>query len=385
MIQAYARGCQTALGGALYKAITNAFVNVKGKRGDCGNRHTIEVEVKDKYDSIIGRYVVDKNGKSTLVTLDNIDKYIGKTVSIPDPFYCKSKGDTYCSHCIGELAFDIITGGTDRQIPLGVLIAEVATAILNMYMKATHSLVQSVFVVDNLNDYIMPKADLFEKKVDPVDNKVKIYAKKKLIWRIPALSVNSVDSEYLVMAHGSILEDENGKQYTMVLGTEVSTIPSSIIDPNSSSNDIYKHYQMIYEPGDIVLTSDTFYKKEDNVYKMINLFLTGNVSNLIPAKYHMNTLLNTIKTNKKINASHLSYNIMLSTLLRDAKDLSKPARETDYKEYQVVSSTDLVDILGGTFESLFAGDVNRGLFISTAKNAKEQAKNKSDIEKSFYY
>lgn len=326
--------------------------------------------------------MVDKNGKSTLITLDNIEKLIGKTINIPDPLFCKSKGDTYCSHCIGETTFDIM--GRD-EIPLGVLIAEVATGILNMYMKQTHSLVQSVFVVDDLNKYVMPKSDLFENKIDPIDGKEKIYAKKKIVWKIPALSVESVDSEYLVMAHGSILEDETGKNYTMVLGTEVSTVPTNIINPEDKNDGIYKHYQFIYYPGDIVLTTNTYYKREDNVYKMIKLFLSGNVSNLIPVQYHLQTLLNTLKTNKKINASLLSYNIMISTLARDINDISKPSRETGSDQYKMISSNDLVEVLGGTFEALFAGDVNRGLFISTSKDNKGQAKRLSDIEKAFYY
>lgn len=380
--QAYARGCKTADGGALYKAMTNSFVNVKGKRGDCGNRHTVEVEVTSKYDDVLGKYMVDKNGKSTLITLDNIEKLVGKTIHIPDPFYCQAKGDVFCSHCVGETTFNII--GRD-EIPLGVLTAEVATGILNMYMKQTHSLVQSVFVVEDLNKFIMPKADLFENRIDPVDNQMKVYVKKKIVWRIPALSVESVDSEYLVMAHGSIIEDESGTQYTMVLGTEVSTVPSDIINPEDKDEGIYKHYQFIYYPGDAIFTTDTFYKKEDNVYKMINLFLSGNVSNLIPVKYHLETLLNTIKTNKKITASLLSYNIMISTLARDYDDVSKPSRETGSLKYKMISTNDLVEVLGGTFEALFAGDVNRGMFITTSKSDKDQSKRLSDIERAFYY
>lgn len=379
---AYARGCKTADAGALYKFFSNSFTNVRGKRGDCGNRHTIEVEVTSKYDDVLGKYMVDKNGKSTLITLDNIEKLIGKTIHIPDPMFCKSKGDTYCSHCIGELVFDIM--GRD-DIPLGSLIAEVATGILNMYMKQTHSLVLSVFTIDDLNNFILPKSDFFETKVDPIDGQTKIYTKKKLIWRIPALSVESVDSEYHVMAHGSILEDETGNKYTMVLGTEVSTVPSESINPDDKEDGIYKHYQFIYYPGDVIFTKNSFLKKEDNVYKMIKLFLSGNVSNLIPVQYHLNTLLNTLKTNKKINASLLSYNIMISTLARDADNIYKPARETGNERYKMVSSNDLVEVLGGTFEALFAGDVNRGLFITTSKTDKEQSKRTSDIEKAFYY
>lgn len=380
--QAYARGCKTADGGALYKSITTSFGGVRGIRGNCGNTHTIEVEVASKYDSVLGKYMVDKNGKSTLITLDIIGKLVGKTINIVDPYFCKSKGDTYCSHCVGETTFDIL--GRDN-IPIGVLTAEVATGVLNMYMKQTHSLTQSVFKVEDLNKFILPKCDLFETKVDPIDNVEKIYAKKKVVWKIPALSVDSIDSEYLVMAHGSIVEDETGKQYTMILGTEVSTIPSNIINPDDKNEGVYKHYQFIYEPGEVVLNKNVFLKKEDNVYKMISLFLSGNVSNLIPPRYHLETLLNTLKSNKKISASLLSYNIILSTLARDAKDLSKPVRETGNSDYKMVSTNDLIEILGGSFEALFGGDVNRGLFISTSKTEKEQSKNLSDVERSFYY
>lgn len=379
---AYTRGCKTALAGALYKQITNSLGNVKGVKGDCGNNKTIEVFIADKHDSAIGKYIVEPNGKTTKITLDNIDKYVGKTVKIRDPFFCKQGKDCFCSTCVGDTTFDIVDRPT---VPLGTLTAEASTGVLNMYMKTTHDLKQGIFIIDDMNKYVLPKADLFEIKEDPIDKITKVYAKKKIVWRVPALSVDTVDSEYVVMAHGSLIEDEDGKQYTMILGTEVTTTPSNIIDPNSKNNEVYKHYQFIYEPGDIVLNNTTTYRKEDTVYKMINLFLSGNVSNLIPVQYHLNTLLNTFKTNKKINSSVLTYNIILSSLARDADDMSKPVRETGNSKYVMVSTIDLVEILGGTFEALFSGDVDRGLFITTSRSDKDQRRTKSDIEKAFYY
>ncbi|MGL5315683.1 MAG: hypothetical protein ACRC92_20680 [Peptostreptococcaceae bacterium] len=377
---AYMRGNQTALAGALYKLITSSFTNVTGTRGDCGNTKTIEVEVSSKYD-ILGKYMVNSKGESIRITLENVDKYVGKTVNIRDPFFCKSTGDSYCSHCVGELPFEIL--GRDK-IPIGILTAEAATGLLNMFMKATHDLKQSVFTIDDFNKYVMPKCDLFEIKKDPIDGIEKVYTKKDLVWRVPALSVEPVGSEYAVMAHGSIVESD-GKQFTLVLGTEVTTTPTDIISASSTENEIYKHFQFIFKAGVPFLNNITFYRKEHNVYKMLNLFLNGNVSNLIPVKYHLDTLLNTFKTNKKVNASLLTLNIILSTLARDGEDINKPVRETGGDSYNMVSTLDLVPILGGTFEALFSGDVNRGLFISMSGTDKEQRKSKSPIEKAFYY
>ena len=95
------RSVRTAEGGYLTRRLVKAAANIKidFKKKDCGTNRYLEIPIKDKYwaNAIIGRYLDD----GTLVTDENYKSFIGKTVRLRSPIFCKSP--KICLTCYGEL------------------------------------------------------------------------------------------------------------------------------------------------------------------------------------------------------------------------------------------------------------------------------------------
>lgn len=376
------RAIQTAKAGAQYKDIINGMQNVMGVRGDCGSTRGTKVNTSDP-SKLLNRYVI-VGGKSVRVTTDNVNKFLNKDVIMRDIIYCKEKNGNYCSHCIGEGPFDL--KGMDT-IPLGMMTADVAQNILNLFMKSTHDLRAGTFLIKDLNDFILPKPSkpIFEIRQDPIEHVDKVYCLENLTWKVPLSSVTPEDTAYAILAHGSVVSDDNGKEYAFVMGTEVYTKPTEVINPDiEKEHELERHVVFKYSKGDVFLQNVHTARKEMTVYKMINLFLSGNVSNLVPFETHFQTVKNTVSTNKKVNLSDTSMGLILSTLARDASDITKPARETETKDYKFVSLYDLI-CMSGTFNAVFGPDAVKSIVININKTEREQTKSVSPMEKALRY
>lgn len=323
-------------------------------------------------------------GKSILITSENVDKYLNKDITIRTPMHCKMKNGHFCSHCVGEMPF--ILSGRD-EIPLGMLTSDASTGILNMFMKATHSLGADVFVIDDLNKFLYPKISkpIFEKRFDPIEKVERIYCLEDIEWRVPASSVTAIDTYYSVLAHGSIIKSTGHDDHAFILGTEVFTNPTEIIHPNEEfEHELEKHVIFRYYKGDCFLLLTHSERKEMTVYNMFNLFLGGNASDLVPFESHLSTMKNTLKTNKKAKISDISLEIILSSLARNPDNVEIPAREKGIEHYTFVSMYDLI-VLGGMFNSCFSGDAVKSIFINLNKSEAEQSKVVSPLEKALRY
>lgn len=367
----------TALGGTAFKSLTNAMQSIKAFDHDCGSTKGEWINTSDMWE-LLNRYAIE-NGESKLITLDNVNKYLNKDIEIRSPFHCLEKNGNYCSRCVGRTAFEMTSS---RIINLGIYTTDAASGLMNLFMKATHNLGTSTFVIKNLDEYLYPKPSrsLFYIDHDPIDNIDKIYCNEDVSWRVPAAAVKKSGTEYKILAHGSVVTSKDGHDYAMVLGTEIPSSPAEVLRPEQKLNDVDKHYIFKYYKGQAISNTTVTLREADTVYKMFNLFLQGNVSSLPPIEAHKMTLLNAFKTNKQISASPITFDIILSTLMRDASNLNKPARETDAKEYKFVSCDDLT-IMSGSFNALFGPDAVRGMVISAAKTYDEQTGKPSPIEK----
>lgn len=378
MVGAISRAKQTALAGAAYKNISSAEQNVRGYEGDCGAtegivvRNAREVDIKYKY--------ILENGKQVYVTSKNISKYIGKTVEVRHVLKCKMKNGHFCSHCIGEEPFKL--AGRD-VINIGMFVSDSATAILNMFMKVTHNLGADMFRITDLEDKFVypkpPKGSLFEVRHDELDNVEKVYCKTDIVWMVPKSSLTPEGTNYKILAHGSIVENENNQKYTLTLGTQIITNPTELLKPGHPSNPSENHYKLVYKEGDAFIENCLIPRDEMTVYKMFNLFLKGGMSNLIPLEMHLDVFHNVISNNKKVNISDISLGLIIASLARDINNPNKPVRETGGKDYVMISCDDLT-IMSGTFNAFFGNDAKRALVISTAKDPDEQDKVISPIE-----
>lgn len=373
------RAKNTALAGALYKDIVNGMNSIYGIYGDCGTKEGVEMITSDKW-AILNKYAI-VGGKSILITLDNVNKFLNKKFIMRSPLKCKAKNGHFCSCCIGEYPFK---AKKVKKLPIGIFTAELATGILNMFMKSTHDLHIRSFIIEDLNKYVVPAGqNLFSIKEDPIDKKIKIYCNQDIEWRIPNSAIDQEYNYYNVLAHGTILS-VNGKESTIVLGTEVKTTPTYILKTGSSDNPLESHTIFRYNKGDVFLIQNHSFRREMTVFKMFNMFLSGNMSNLLPLELHIKTLKNAMATNKGINAADVSIELILASLARDASDMTKPARETGTKNYKFISTFELGST-GGMFNALFSGYANKSILINIAKDEKDQVKNVSPMETALRY
>lgn len=370
MVGAISRAKQTALAGTLLKQISNAMQNVRGIKGDCGAKEGVVMRNARRVD-LMYKYVINSNGSQTYITSDNVDKYIGKDVEVRHVLKCKMKDGHFCSHCIGEEPFKL--AGRD-MLYIGMFVFDVSSAILNMFMKMTHNLGADIFRIVDLDKFIYPtppKGALFEIRHDPLEKVDKVYCNTDITWYVPKSALTAEGTNYKILAHGSIIENETHNKYTFTLGTQIITNPTELLKPGHPSNPSLTHYKLVYKKGDAIIENTIIPRDEMTVYKMFNIFFKGSISNLIPLETHLEVFHNTISNNKKVNISDISMGLIIASLARDASNTSRPARETGSKDYVMVSCDDLT-VMSGTFNAFFGNDAKRALAISVAKDPDKQ-------------
>ena len=112
---------------------------------DCKTTKTIEITLTPKIlRDFEWRYIVE-NGKYVCLTPEVISNYVGKTVHLRSPMYCKN--DHICVHCAGTLY---------KRIGLknvGCVISNATGALLNLSLKKMHDSSVKVSKL-NMDEYI---------------------------------------------------------------------------------------------------------------------------------------------------------------------------------------------------------------------------------------
>lgn len=100
----YSRGVATASTGYEAKKLNNAMqtLNIDEDHTDCGTPFTLDIVLEKEFaDMFYYRYIVERDGSLTLLTPDNIGKYVGGTIRLRSPMYCK--GEKICNICAGDM------------------------------------------------------------------------------------------------------------------------------------------------------------------------------------------------------------------------------------------------------------------------------------------
>lgn len=90
------RGIETQIGGVIAKMMIRALHAVKIIDTDCGSKEHATIHVT-KHNKEGLYYILTKDG--TILSKDNIDAYLGKSIEVRSPLYCKLKGNQICTHC----------------------------------------------------------------------------------------------------------------------------------------------------------------------------------------------------------------------------------------------------------------------------------------------
>jgi hypothetical protein len=128
-----ARALETAAGGYMSKQLTSAFqgVMLSEEGSDCKTKRYLKITLNDNNISKFKyRYIVEGN-KLVLLNSDNMKDYIGKTVNVRTPLYCKS--ELMCEKCFGKLPYLI---GIKN---VGLTFNQVGEHLKLLDMKAFHN------------------------------------------------------------------------------------------------------------------------------------------------------------------------------------------------------------------------------------------------------
>ena len=134
---AYPSAVGTADAGYMSKILLALLQSAKidpDPQSKCGPTSTIPITITSKYEKYFLYRYVQQNGKPFLITLDNIDEFVGKTIQLYSPQCCLH--DSICAKCSGQLFRKL--GVTD----IGMLTTQITQKLLNIKLKSKHDLSQ---------------------------------------------------------------------------------------------------------------------------------------------------------------------------------------------------------------------------------------------------
>jgi len=138
---AYMRGSQTALGGAATKVVNRMLQNIKITEDDCGATLGWNAYMdKDNINKYVGFYYL-KASKPVLITEENMNSLVGKTLTMRSPQFCKSKGMRFCKTCMG-------VANSENENSLAAYGAEITSLLMNLAMKFAHGVSLKTTVYD---------------------------------------------------------------------------------------------------------------------------------------------------------------------------------------------------------------------------------------------
>lgn len=126
----YNRGVATAMGGAAVKEVNRIFQNYAIEGTDCNAKEGLDVKLSDiNYEEYVGRYLV---GRKTPLTLDELSKLKGKTITIRSPGFCLMPRPTKCMTCMG----DAVSHSKEK---IGGQMTTMFSSYMLVFMKLMHS------------------------------------------------------------------------------------------------------------------------------------------------------------------------------------------------------------------------------------------------------
>lgn len=128
----HSRGAQTELGGEAVKWLFRASSNLTIAATDCGSTMGVRLKtgLKD-HNKLIG-FTALVRGEQVKITPENVDKYLGKIVTLRSSMYCRLDNTDLCSTCLGDRLSGNPTG-------LSAAIADYGSTFMLILMKAMHS------------------------------------------------------------------------------------------------------------------------------------------------------------------------------------------------------------------------------------------------------
>jgi hypothetical protein len=139
----YQRAKGVAIGGYTVKKFIATLQDIiTGPSGsDCGTTDYLEVFIDPWFRSeYLYTYIVEGR-KLILLTPDNFNKYVGKTVKMRSPMYCKYPIPELCNKCVGEHPYHI------NLKAIGLASTKIGSTLSNKRLKSFHNKKVSLYEI----------------------------------------------------------------------------------------------------------------------------------------------------------------------------------------------------------------------------------------------
>ena len=137
----YDRSTSVRDSGAMSNSILRVFQDSEITENDCNSQTGLTFVLTDDYAKLFaGRYILEGN-KKIFLSDNNIRNYVGKSITMRSPQYCKTK-DGFCETCCGKIYTNLDISNLNMNI------IEVTSTLLTLKLKGMHGM---ALAFDNVN------------------------------------------------------------------------------------------------------------------------------------------------------------------------------------------------------------------------------------------
>ncbi len=314
---------------------------------DCKTKRYFEINVTPEIIKLIQqRYYMDDKLKK--ITDDSL---VNKTIKLRSPLYCKSE-DGICQICYGDL-WKILNTRNIGILAGGAINVVGVNALMKLRHQASSVSLKPVNFIEIIRKFGMDVeklSNLFEIE------KNRIAPKEKCTI---VIDLNEYDDTLLIdcgdkFQMPGIVNVQFGQGDDNLIVTLPIAITVDIMKPSDYTEED-NIITLTYEPGETIMKQD-YYSDLYDERIVIKLFEAG-------AKYINNpeVLVNSIKDKLPgIDLVHLE--VIISNMFRDADDNSKPARLTNYKNFEIISQKRL-PFINSWLNALAFENVNKAIKV----------------------
>jgi hypothetical protein len=128
----YNRGAETMLGGEAVKWLLRASSNMQVVKEDCGTKLGLPMVVNKKtVKKLPGFSVVTEDGHVKIADAEAAGQYLGKSIMLRSPMFCKLDKTDYCAVCVGDRL-------SVNPTALSAAISEYGSTFMLISMSAMH-------------------------------------------------------------------------------------------------------------------------------------------------------------------------------------------------------------------------------------------------------
>ena len=320
---------KTALTGYSYRKTVYALASaeVDPNNNFCGTKRTIKLDNPDEdlLFRLINRYAL-VNKELTLITAENYKELVGKSIELYSPIYCKSKH--YCTRCYGE----------DYKLLNSTKVGFIAAAALserltqNM-LKAFHEGGIVKQIIPNFFKEIVNSSNISEdeiKQLFDIVNQNKVVCKQDIKL--------DFSKEYYNLQVFNVTDDPIPEEflyaYVHNLNKYIVFDSSILLYPPFGIEKHKQGYTATYNKGSTFCVIQPVVSNMENIAKKAISIMEGRTV-IQSEQYLFNKLFEIFRSLGNIAMVHIE--VLISQILRNADDPSKPARLVEPYNPKIVS------------------------------------------------